>query len=310
MPGLRTAFPCSIRAYPGGIALAAGRLFSDSRGRYFRAILSHPPEAMKARILFLAAALTLAALPVRAQTELQELVAAGYKAEAKAWEAIGDTLKASRMWGQASSFLENASNMWEYVSVKRNYASYLRDKAYDAEYHKSRSWYAFDVERGYEGRDWAKKRREAREAWEEAKTAWKAVAEAWEAHPEWELQAAETWEAAQRARQERPVVRAYRVQARAWDAEADFDFVEYDGFNEDKKSSAAGARINASRAANSASFAREQASRANLHALRARENASDWRRTAGRETGGLKELANKAAQAWESAAQAWEAVGE
>ena len=118
-------------------------------------------------------------------------------------------------------------------------------------------------------------------------------------------------QAAQRQKQQaRPVVAAYEAQARAWDAEADYDFVEYDGFNEPKQSKAAGARINAARAEGGGSFAREQASRANLHALRARENASDWRSTARYETGGLKELANKAAKAWESAAQAWEAVGE
>ncbi len=115
---------------------------------------------------------------------------------------------------------------------------------------------------------------------------------------------------ARRREQARPVVAAYEAQARAWNAEADYDFVEYDGFNEPKQRQAAGARINAARAEGGGSFAREQASRANLHALRARENASDWRSTARRKPGGLKELANKAAQAWESAAQAWEEVGE
>ena len=111
---------------------------------------------------------------------------------------------------------------------------------------------------------------------------------------------------AERIRQ--AVARAYEVQALAWDAEADYDFVEYDGWNSDKKSNASGARINASRARNGDSFAQRQASNAHLHILRARENASDMRRNARFDTGGKKELANKAATAWERAARAWEAV--
>ncbi len=131
--------------------------------------------------------------------------------------------------------------------------------------------------------------------------------------------AAEAWKATKKASGRNPirtqVAAAYEAEARAWDAEADFDFVYWDGFNGDKKNKASDARMNAWEATGAgdfrpqANFVREQASRAHLHVLRARENASRWRRVAGSETGGLKELANKAAAAWESAAQAWEAVG-
>ncbi len=106
------------------------------------------------------------------------------------------------------------------------------------------------------------------------------------------------------------VVAAYETQAQAWDAEADYYFVAYDGQNSDEKAKAAGERVNASRAWEWASFAQETASEAHLHALRARTNASDMQRASGQNTGGLKDLANKAAEAWETAAQAWEAIAE
>ncbi len=132
----------------------------------------------------------------------------------------------------------------------------------------------------------------------EYRNAWQAVAEAFEqpyAH-----------------RELRPkVVAAYEAQSRAWDAEADFDFVYWDGRNADKQDKARVSK-NMANAARSGSWSETQiiseASEAHIHVLRARENASRWRRVAGSEAGGLKELANKAATAWEAAAQAWEAV--
>lgn len=48
---------------------------------------------MKTRILFLAAALTLAALPAQAQRELQESVAAAYEARAQAWALQAEALE-------------------------------------------------------------------------------------------------------------------------------------------------------------------------------------------------------------------------
>ena len=181
-------------------------------------------------------------------------------------------------------------------------------------------------------------------AWEKAAEAWKPFAEAKEAEQERQRRAeaeAEAREREAKAARERQreaaaeaarermrpireaVAAAYYAEARAWDAEADFDFVYWDGYNGDKKAKAEQALWNAEKAnqdemrddisrilgaQTSASFAQDAASNANLHTLRAQENASDWRRTAGSETGGLRELANKVATAWEAAAQAWEAV--
>ena len=176
----------------------------------------------------------------------------------------------------------------------------------------------------------------AAEAWEAAAGAWEAAAAERErraaaererqaaaererqAAAERERQAAEReWQAAEREWRQQAaatqpireaVAAAYTANKLAWNAEADYDFVEYDGFNSDKKSKATGAGINAAWAIDSAGFARAQAAEAHLHVLRAQENASDMRRAAGRHSGGLKELANKAAQAWNASAAAWEAV--
>ena len=123
---------------------------------------------------------------------------------------------------------------------------------------------------------------------------------------------AEMDEEAEMNRRTRPVreavATAYAANVAAWNAEADYDFVEYDGFNFDKKIKATGAKFNAATAEADGSFAQDKATEAHLHVLRAQENASDMRRAAGRHSGGLKELANKAAQAWDASARAWEAV--
>ena len=94
------------------------------------------------------------------------------------------------------------------------------------------------------------------------------------------------------------VADAYEAQAQAWEAEADYGFVKYDGRNYDKKNNASYAWGDASRVRRNISDAQEIVSNAHLHVLRARENASNWRRTAWWENDGLKELANKAAEAW------------
>ncbi len=52
---------------------------------------------MKPRILFLAVALTLAALPAQAQRELQESVAAAYEARAQAWALQAEALESDAM---------------------------------------------------------------------------------------------------------------------------------------------------------------------------------------------------------------------
>lgn len=314
---------------------------------------------MKPRILFIAAALTLAALPVRAQAVLKVEDAQDVEAKAKelALKAVSyypGGCKKENLYGgvgtrgivtreKCKPFVDHRDDLYQrlayyfdpqvharrysplqnaefHVSRMRGHASHVRDNASLAlelskTYRRKSNIDKWESE-AVELEQAAQALEQAAQAWEQAVRAWEGRAalerrrEAEAAQRKREAEAAQRQAAQRQKQQARPVVAAYEAQARAWDAEADFDFVEYDGFNEPKQSQAAGARINAARAEGGGSFAREQASRANLHALRARENASDWRSTAGRKTGGLKELANKAAQAWESAAQAWDAVGE
>ena len=79
---------------------------------------------MKPRILLLAAALTLAALPVQGQTELQKAVAAAYEAQAQAWVARE---AASRSREFALDAREAASRSREFVSAAREAASRARE---------------------------------------------------------------------------------------------------------------------------------------------------------------------------------------
>ncbi len=105
-----------------------------------------------------------------------------------------------------------------------------------------------------------------------------------------------------------PFARAYYAQARALFAEGDYEYLERGVTT--KKEDAASAKYNAERAwsKDNASFLREQTRMAHLHAARAQVNASNWRHTERKKTDVPKELANKAAVAWEEAAEAWEAI--
>ena len=106
---------------------------------------------MKPRILLLAAALTLAALPVQGQTELQKAVAAAYEAQAQAWVARAEALEAdadadearAAAWEQSiiATIAWNAVGEVDsaFVSAAREAASRSREFALDAREAASRS---------------------------------------------------------------------------------------------------------------------------------------------------------------------------
>ncbi len=142
MPGLRNGVPCAIRAHPGGVALAAGGGFFLIRGGViFRLSFHEFPEAMKPRILIIAAACAtlcvLAACPAQAQTALQKANDAtleAFEAAAKVSDAEADAYEASMFakiaWASVGNVDADANTgLSEDISSARETASGWRETA-------------------------------------------------------------------------------------------------------------------------------------------------------------------------------------
>ena len=147
MPGLRNGVPCAIRAHLGGIAsFGRGRFFSDSRGRYFRAILSRIPRSTmffrrkrKVSRLQQAVAKALerearihetAAAAFDAQADKAEKQAKKYEAEAKAHEEKAE--QGEKEFRERRAEYKKEAEEYEAVAKMRVNASYWLEKASQA----------------------------------------------------------------------------------------------------------------------------------------------------------------------------------